>query len=512
MTKTYYALLLLLLLVFPVSARDVTVGVYNNSPLVFYENGQAKGLFIDILEDVARIEGWRLHYVAAPFPELMSALEKGEIDILLDVAYSEERLDSISFNNETVLSNWGVVCSRDQLDSILDLDGLTVAGVREDIYFESLRELAVAFNIRCTFLEVDGDYGDVLAAVRDGRADAGVVSRLYGELHAKDYNTKLTPIVFSPVELRFASPKGNEELLASIDAYLSEAKSVRGSAYYTYLDKWIGEEERKVPKWIYPILALLAIISLFGIYREFYLKRELRRKEEELYRAHTLLMRVSRINEIMLRERDLESLATMSASVLGDYLNTMVAIFRRNGDAIIRGNVPHNVRGVEDLLGYRCIRRAVESRRMTYFPPGTHPEECIHSRDGKELHSYVFPLTYGDDVKGILFIQSAFRLLSQEVKLLRVLAEDIAFAIHSIEMESEKDAMLERLERNIGDMMALVDRIKNPLSIIRGYSEMFCRDAYEKIDEQIERILDIVRRVERSWRESEGLKEKLKKF
>lgn len=75
-------LTLLVLLISPVSAVKVNAGVYNNPPLVFYENGEAKGLFIDLLEYIAKEEGWELKYTYSTFPVLLEKLEKEEIDIL----------------------------------------------------------------------------------------------------------------------------------------------------------------------------------------------------------------------------------------------------------------------------------------------------------------------------------------------------------------------------------------------------------------------------------------------
>lgn len=45
--------------------RIVTVGVYENAPKVFTsESGEPAGIFIDIVEHMAKIEGWNLRYVS----------------------------------------------------------------------------------------------------------------------------------------------------------------------------------------------------------------------------------------------------------------------------------------------------------------------------------------------------------------------------------------------------------------------------------------------------------------
>lgn len=47
----------------PAAARTVTVGVYENAPKIFTESGRPSRIFIDIIEQIARTEGWDLRYV-----------------------------------------------------------------------------------------------------------------------------------------------------------------------------------------------------------------------------------------------------------------------------------------------------------------------------------------------------------------------------------------------------------------------------------------------------------------
>ncbi len=504
------AIALILLLIHPSGALEVKVGVYNNSPLVFYENGEAKGLFIDLLEYIAREEGWELRYTYSTFPVLLDKLRKGEIDLLPDVAYSSERAGLFSFGNETVISNWGVICSKSHLDSILDLDGLRIAGVKDEVYYETLKSLKKSFGLKCEFVDIAGDYSDVLRAVKNGEADAGVVSRLYAEFNSRKFGLTVTSIVFSPVELRYAAAKDREFLVITIDRYLARLKGEDGSVYYAALDKWIGHEREEVPKWVYVVFSVLAVVSVLAVYKELFIRRELKKREEELIRTYALLKRISRINELMLRERDVESLARKSVEVLGDYLNSMVVILSKEGVIAFEGGSKPVKR--EQVEEYGCIKTALDRKAPVYFSPERHPKSCPHLKSGVNYHSYTFPAMYKGEVKGVLFVQSSYRLSSREVRLLRTLAEDIAFAVHSIEVEEEKNEVLRQLDENVNDMMALVDRIRNPLSVIKGYSELFCESAHEKIDQQIGRILEIVRKVEERWKESEALKEKLKKY
>ncbi|MEM2086987.1 MAG: PAS domain S-box protein, partial [Archaeoglobaceae archaeon] len=230
--------------------------------------------------EIARKEGWRMIYDYDTFPNLLKKLENGQIDLMTAIAYSEERARIFSFTNETLISNWGVIVSKQRYDSILELHNLKVAGVSRDIYTESFKKISRDFELNCEILEIEGDYKQVLEAVRSGYADVGVVSRIYGSLYAKDYGLETTNIIFSPISLKFASK--NRELLSIIDKHLAEMKADSNSAYYRSLDKWFGVKAEVLPTWGYHLIALGGIIATVLFIGNVILGREVKKRSEKI--------------------------------------------------------------------------------------------------------------------------------------------------------------------------------------------------------------------------------------
>jgi ABC-type amino acid transport substrate-binding protein len=85
------------------SSDPVRVGVYQNTPLTFEENGKTKGYFIDILEHIASKKGWEIKYVHSSLPECLSNLENGNIDLLGAIAYSVTRGRVFDYTYESVI-------------------------------------------------------------------------------------------------------------------------------------------------------------------------------------------------------------------------------------------------------------------------------------------------------------------------------------------------------------------------------------------------------------------------
>ncbi|MEW6108119.1 MAG: PAS domain S-box protein [Nitrospirota bacterium] len=277
-----------LVLSLPSHAGETTVrvGVYQNKPQIFIESdGSARGFYVDILEDIASKEKWRLEYVSCYWPECFRRLENSEIDLLVSIAYSEERAKRFDFTSEAVLSNWGKVYkhSGTKIQSIADLDQKTIAVHKNDIYFEKFDRIRKTMGINCNFIEVD-DYGRVLNLIEEKKADAGVVSRLFGLLYEKDYDVYPTTIEFSPTELRFAVPKNkNRDLVAAIDRHLRSLKEDKKSVYYQSLNKWFeGIGRWQAPVWLKWALPSIGAILLLFACISFILRNQVRRRTAEL--------------------------------------------------------------------------------------------------------------------------------------------------------------------------------------------------------------------------------------
>ena len=211
------------------------VSLSKNVPLVFSdENGEAQGIYVDIIEHIAEEEGWTLQFVPCTWQECQQFLADGTIDLLMSVAYTEERAQKFDFTTTSVFNNWAYIYRHpgSQIESIADLQGKAVATVSGNILSQGLRDLLVSFDIQSDVVEVE-DYPDVFRLVEEGTVAAGVANRLNGFKFEQQFNVEKTSIVFHPIELLFATAKGkNMNVREAIDRHLSELKADSSSMYY----------------------------------------------------------------------------------------------------------------------------------------------------------------------------------------------------------------------------------------------------------------------------------------
>jgi len=256
--KKYFIILLSLIVVLQcfvsasISAETpIKVGIYQNKPKVFMDSdGKARGLFIDVLEYIASKEKWRIQYVPGSWEQCMERLEKAEIDIMVDVAYSTERAERYDFSTETVLVNWAQLYTHkdSEIQTILALHDKKVAALRGDISYREFKSIVRNFGIDPRFIEAD-DFRTVFELVQEKRADAGLISRLFGLQYEKEYDVVKSPIICCPRELRFAAPKHkNTRLINIIDEYMVALKKDKQSIYHQSISRWL--ESRSA--WVFP--------------------------------------------------------------------------------------------------------------------------------------------------------------------------------------------------------------------------------------------------------------------
>jgi len=265
--------------------RVLRVGVFENRPIVFTDaQGQPGGIAIDALEAIARKQRWQLTYVPGTWAEQLQRLDRGDLDLLVGIAYSDKRAKLYDFSHEHLLGNWGVLYKHpaQNIHSPLDLQGRRVAVMKGSIHTHALAELLKSFSITYQPVVV-GSYEEVLTAVHDGRADAGAVNRIFGIMRAHQYALSPTGVIFNPIYIHYATPKGAPaEILAAVDRELAALKQDTRSVYYQSLEHWLSNHESSRPHWL-PWASVGAVVLLLlviaGAWR---LRHQIRHRTREL--------------------------------------------------------------------------------------------------------------------------------------------------------------------------------------------------------------------------------------
>lgn len=251
------------------SDRAIRIGVYENQPKIHTDSdSRPAGFFVDLIETIARREGWRIDYVDCVWTECVEMLAAGELDLMPDVALTGPRADRFAFHDIPVIQSWSQVFTLPQqhLMSFNDLRGRRIAVLDGSVQYEFLRELDAELAlgielVRCASMD------EVFRRAAENDADAAVTNHFYGQSNAGRFGLVETPITFNQASLFYAAgPGAGESLLPTIDRYLARWKREPDSPYYQALVRaYTGPPASQWPGWLLPaMIAVLGSLLLLG--------------------------------------------------------------------------------------------------------------------------------------------------------------------------------------------------------------------------------------------------------
>ncbi|RLI82939.1 hypothetical protein DRP07_04295 [Archaeoglobales archaeon] len=231
-------------------------------------------------------------------------------------------------------------------------------------------------------------------------------------------------------------------------------------------------------------------------------------------RMNRLLNAINEINKLVVHERDVNILlekACMSLASLREYYSAWAGLIRdgrlRN---VASSREMHPVDfSLEELPA--CFEKA--KRSVQIVKRTERREVCPYYSSSKSLSCIIIPMRVEGELKGFIVMHSKEKLPGdEEIDMLQTLADDLAFAINTIELDEAKRRAYERIENNIEQFAILVDQIRNPLAIITGLAELKADGKLRsEIVEQVDKIDRLIQKLDRGWLESEKVREFLRK-
>jgi len=282
--------------VFQVAAAPATVlrvGVYENAPKLFIDKeGHPAGILIDLLDRIAAAEGWELRPVPCTWTDCLARLQRGDIDVLPDVAYTEERARSFGFHEVPALLSWSQLYrGKDvKIASILDLQGKRVAVLEGSVQAEFLASLLKTYGLKPRFVAA-ASFEQAFGLVAAGRADLAAANNFYGDRQAPRLGLRDTPIVFQPSRLYYANRPGlTAAVPAAIDRHLRTWQADPDSVYFAILKRWqlqpAAQKRETRMAWL---LAAAAVAVLAMAVAAFRFRRQARQRARELRQSEDKL-------------------------------------------------------------------------------------------------------------------------------------------------------------------------------------------------------------------------------
>lgn len=264
----------------------VRVGHYDNEPKVYTNvRGEPAGLFVELLQEMAHQEGWRLEFVDCVWADCLQALLAGDLDLMPDVALSADREEWLAFHQQPVSQAWSQFYTRTDLtiSDFDDLEGLRIAVLAESVQAQFLDDLAADQALTLTLVETD----DILSGfelVAAEAADAVVANNFFGSRHRGRFGLFNSPLSFNQVGLYYASRAGQHEaILQRIDHHLDRWLEDPRSPYYRAMSTALSvPTDATIPRWLVAAGSVLVAVTLLLVLLTCLLRWTVRHRTAEL--------------------------------------------------------------------------------------------------------------------------------------------------------------------------------------------------------------------------------------
>jgi len=269
----------------------------------------AGGFTVELWKAVAAESGLGYRISVKPFHQLLQDFKDGKIDVLINLAQSDERRRFADFTVPTVVAHGAIFVRKGDtgIRSEADLAGKSIIVLNAD----KAHDYALSKGWQKQLVPVDTSAAgfELLAA---GRHDAMLLSKLVGlqtleQLTLPNIEVSDAKAGFSQ-KFSFAVSKGNADLLAKINEGLALSKS--SGVYDSLYEKWFGIYEEKEASLSDIIIAIaLILLILIGIDGFTYYRRIRERKEaaKKLEDSHNLLKTIIDATPMRIFWKDRES-------------------------------------------------------------------------------------------------------------------------------------------------------------------------------------------------------------
>ena len=283
-------------------------GDYNYPPYEYLDSdGLPTGYNVELTQAIARVMGMEINIQLGSWGSMRQALDKGDVDILMGMAHTKERLDEVDFSIPHAKVHQSIWIRNDNrtIRSVKDLEGKEVIVMKGSVMHDYMIENGIVAD-----LFMVQSLADALNLLASGHHDCALVAKLPGEyllssLHLSNIHPIARPLVAQ--NYGFAVKKGNLELLAPFNEGLALLKKT--GDYRRIREKWLGVLQPEPISWhniirygalvIGPLLLVLIAFALWSRT----LRRQVALRTKELERE--IAERMKSAEELQIRQKQL---------------------------------------------------------------------------------------------------------------------------------------------------------------------------------------------------------------
>ena len=252
-TNLILCLILLAAVALPLTARaadsgekTVRVGWYESPFNTTDRFGRRSGYAYEFQQKIAAYTGWKYEYVEGSWSDLFQMLINGEIDMMSDISYTEERAEQILFSSYPMgTEEYYLFVSPDNTEysteSFTWLNGKKVGINKGSVMIDMFADWQAKNHTDATVVELTCAEDESIEMLHRGELDAYVILDAYGG------SGKSIPVVkIGSSDFFFAVQKSRPDLLQELNAAMSSIQDENHFYNQQLYDQYISTSGAKV--------------------------------------------------------------------------------------------------------------------------------------------------------------------------------------------------------------------------------------------------------------------------
>ncbi|MFI3158286.1 MAG: PAS domain S-box protein [Methylococcaceae bacterium] len=395
----------------------------------------AGGFTVELWQAVAKESGINSIIKVKPFREILQEFKAGQIDVLINLAQSDERRQFADFTVPHVIVN-GAVFVRDGesgIGSEADLAGKAIIVLNADL----AHDYAIAKGWQKQLILVENS-AEGFKLLSSGQYDALLLSKLAGmqtleKLQLSNIKALAIKVGFSQ-KFSFAVHKGEAGLLARINEGLALTKTT--GIYDNLYNKWFGVYEEKavsladIIKYLLPLCVIFLSIIVVVLYKR---SRERKQAAKRLAESYRLLNIVINASPIRIFWKDTQS------RYLGCN-NVFAADAGMNSPEELTGKSDFEMAWKDQAEAYRADDQAVmqsKTEKLNIIEPQTTP-------DGRQIWLQTSKVPLLDAANKTIGVLGVYQDISNRKQLEHELEQAKEFAVSTLDALSAHLCVLDQ--------------------------------------------------------------------
>jgi polar amino acid transport system substrate-binding protein len=222
---TILVILTVLTLSSGVMAQRYVVGTNASfPPFEYVEEGEIVGFDIDLVKEIAELQGFEVEFRDISFDSLIPGLASGSLDIVAaGMTITEARKEVVAFSDPYYSANQSVLVHEESEEDLTVLFGSNDVGVQTGTTGDTwVREKLMEDDILTGELRNYDSYVFVIRDLANKNIDAAVLDKPVAETYSKNNPVDVVAELITGEEYGIAVGKNNQALLEEINAGLAK--------------------------------------------------------------------------------------------------------------------------------------------------------------------------------------------------------------------------------------------------------------------------------------------------